>query len=314
MEKAVFLFPGQGSQYVGMGKEFYENFDIIRTFFDEASDVAGLDLKKLCFEGPESSLTQTENAQPAVTLINIAILEILRSEGIFPSACAGHSLGEYSALYAANVIDFKGVMKLVKYRGTCMQEAAEKSLGGMTAIMGLGTDTIAKICEKVKGLGHAEIANINSPRQVIISGEKNALEKAAELAKKEGAKLIIPLKVSGPWHSKFMLEARQAMEGVLKTLSFREAHIPIIANATADYEFDPELIKKNLIIQMTNPVLWAISMERFIADGYGIFVEVGPKKALSGLMRDTNRDVKIFGIENMRTLDRFLNATNQKDK
>lgn len=310
MKRIVFLFPGQGSHYTGMGKNFYENYASVRDLFEQASDATGMDLKKLCFDGPESALVQTENAQPAVTLINIASLQVLTEEGIFPSASAGHSLGEYAALFAANVIDFIDLMKLVKYRGAFMKEAADKNLGGMVAVIGLGDEKITKICSNVTEIGYTEVANINAPGQIIVTGEKRALEKVTELAWEEGAKLTIPLEVSGPWHSKFMLEAREKMEETLKSFNFRKPAIPVIANATADYVPEPNLIKENLVTQITSPVLWAPSMEKFILDGYNLFIEVGPKRLLSGLMTFINKKVKMFNVENMKVLQKFLKSEN----
>ena len=308
MERVVFLFPGQGSQYVGMGRDFYDTYATVRDLFDKSSDAIGMDLKKLCFDGPEFVLVETDNVQPAVTLINIATFYVLREEGIYPSASAGHSLGEYAALLAANVVDSIDLMKLVKYRGTFMKEAADKNMGGMIAIMGLGIDKITRLCKEVKEIGYAEVANINSPGQVIISGKANVLRKVSELAKKEGAKFTIPLKVSGPWHSKFMFEARTKMEETLKEFNFNRPTIPVIANATADYEPEPELIKTNLAIQITSPVLWMQSIRKLISDGFNYFVEVGPKRVLSGLMRDIDREVKIFNVENLETLQKFLKS------
>lgn len=310
MKKIVFLFPGQGSQYIGMGEDFYKNYAVVRDFFDQASVVLKMDFKKLCFGGPEPTLVQTENVQPAVTLINIACLQVLREEGIFPSASVGHSLGEYSALFSADIIDFIDLMKLVKYRGTCMKEAAEKNPGGMVAIMGIEIDKINKICSDIKEVGHTEIANLNSPKQVIVSGEKEALEKVSELAYTEGAKYTIPLKVSGPWHSKFMFEAKTKLERELMNYSFRKPAIPVIANATADYGTDPGQIKTNLINQIISPVLWWYSMEKFIRDGYTLFVEVGPGRVLRGLLREINREVTVFNVENMKTLEKFLKSMN----
>ncbi len=308
MKKIVFLFPGQGSQYVGMGKEFCENYSIVRELFEQASDDLKMDLKNLCFNGPETTLTQTNTVQPAVTLINVACLKALNEEGVVPSASAGHSLGEYTALFAAGSLNFVDLMKLVKFRGTFMQEEAEKNPGGMVAIIGLEVDKIMKLCEKACDSGSVEIANHNSPKQVIVTGETRALEKVIELADQEKAKLTIPLKVSGPWHSRFMIEARTKMEEVLKSFTLGKASFPVIANTTADYEMEPELIRTNLINQITNPVLWMSSMERFIHDGYTLFVEVGPKRVLRGLMREINKDVRIYNVENADTLKKFIDS------
>jgi len=189
-----------------------------------------------------------------------------------------------------------------------MQEAADENIGGMVAIIGIEDSKIRTICSNVKEIGYTEIANINAPGQVIISGEKRALEKVGELAWKERAKLVIPLEVSGPWHSKLMRGARAQIEEMLKSVNFGKPTIPVISNVTADYELEPDLIRKNLVKQITSPVLWAPSIEKFISDRYHLFVEVGPKRVLSGLMRYINREVKVFNIEDMETLQRFLKS------
>ena len=311
MKKVVFLFPGQGSQYVGMGREFYEQYEGVRDLFGQASDKLSVDFRKLCFEGPESDLLQTQNVQPAITLINAACLKVLKEAGISPCASAGHSLGEYAALYAAAVMNFTDLMSLVRCRGAFMKESADKNPGGMIAVMGdFELDAITRICKEVGDIGHADIANLNSPKQVIISGEAKALERVLELIKKEVSKLVIPLKVSGPWHSKFMHEAGDKMRNELTKYSFQRPALPVIANVTGDYESEPNRIKTNLISQITQPVRWLQSIERFIKDGYNIFVEVGPNKVLKGLLRDINKEVTVFNVDNVKTFEVFLSSIN----
>ncbi len=306
----VFLFPGQGSQHIGMGKDFYERSEAVRNLFDRASETLATDFKKLCFEGPESVLLQTENAQPAVTLVNAACLEVLRAEGISPAAAAGHSLGEYAALLAADALDFADLLRLVRQRSVFMKEAAEKNPGGMTALVGLGADALRRICESAGGNGRVEIANFNSPKQAVISGEKKALEKASALAREEGKAFIIPLKVSGPWHSACMREAGMRLEEEIKQYSFRKPAIPVISNATAEYALTPEQIKINLVNQVSSPVLWQQSITRLIGDGCSMFVEVGPGKVLRGLMKEISKDVQAFHVENPASLEKFLLAKN----
>jgi [acyl-carrier-protein] S-malonyltransferase len=293
-----------------MGKEFYQNYPSIRHLFDQASHVLEMDFKKLCFDGPESLLVKTENVQPAILLINIACLQVLKEEGIFPSACAGHSLGEYAALFAAGAIDFSDVLKVIQFRATFMKDAAEKNSGGMLAIIGLEVNKVREVCHKLQDIGMVSIANINSPSQIIVTGEEKPLQELPSLAKEAGGKFIISLNVAGPWHSKYMLDASDRMENVLQHFNFTRPLIPFITNVSADYESDPEVIKRNLATQLTSPVLWADSMQKFIVDGYDLFIEAGPKRVLTGLMRDINRQAKTYNVENMQSLKRFLNSEN----
>src|SRR4030067_309070 len=245
MNGFVFLFPGQGSQYVGMGKDFYENYPAVREIFEQASEL-------LC-------------------------------------------------------IDFTALMKLTGERRRFMKEASDKTPGGMIAVMGSDIEKVREVCKKAEDDNClVEIANYNSPRQVILTGRKDDLDKATELLKKEGIKLIIPLKVSGPWHSRLMHDASIKMEGILKEEEIKKPFIPVIANTTGDYESEPEEIKKNLLNQKKNPVLWVNSMERFIKDGYKDFIEVGPKSVLSGLMKEINKDAKIFNVENTISLRKLV--------
>ena len=291
----VFLFPGQGSQSVGMGKSLFDNHASVRRLFDEASEVTGKSLAKLCFEGPEAELARTDNVQPAITLVNLACLQVLREQGIAPSAAAGHSLGEYSALCAAGVFTFSDTLRLVQARGAAMQEAAERHPGGMTAVFGLDRPTLAGICEEAARTGSVEVANHNSPSQVVLTGTKDGLQKAVELAKKRGAKLCVPLKVSGPWHSHFMAEAKERLRQVLAECVVAVPSFPVIANVTADaHAGASDAIRQALLAQLVSPVLWAGSMERLLRDGHTVYLEAGPGKALAGLMRDISREAKVF--------------------
>lgn len=312
MNDIVFLFPGQGSQYVGMGEDLYKNFKSVKELFERASDELKMNLKELCFEGPDEVLKKTENVQPAVTLVNAACFTVLKEEGITPKAVAGHSLGEYAALFAAGVVDFSDIMELVKHRGEFMQKAADEHPGGMVAIMGLTDDKVKAVCADASEAGSVELANLNSPSQIILTGEDTGLRKAIELAKAEKAKLTIPLKVSGPWHSRFMTPARDRMIKVLEKHTFKTAEVPVVANVTGSYESDPEEIKENLIKQITSPVLWSSSMERLLADGHTVFVEAGPKKVLKGLMRDINKDVRVFNVDTLDTLKNLLQSLASK--
>ena len=303
---SVFLFPGQGSQYIGMGTSLFNSYSSVKRLFEEASEVVRKNFEKLCFEGPEVDLVRTDNVQPAITLVNLACLQVLREEGVSPSAAAGHSLGEYAALCAAGVFTFAETIRLVQIRGAAMQEAAERNPGGMTAVFGLDKDTLTAICEELKDAGSVEVANHNSPAQVVITGAKVALQKAAELAKKKGAKLIVPLKVSGPWHSRFMAEAKHKMKDALQECPVACPSVPVISNVTGDvYPDDAEMIRENLVEQMVSPVLWASSMSRLIQNGHRHFLEVGPGKVLTGLLKDINRDAKIMNVQDLATLEKF---------
>ena len=309
MSDAVFLFPGQGSQYVGMGKQLFERYAVVQRMFADASEIVGKDLKALCFEGPESTLVQTDNVQPALTLVNLACLAALREEGVTPSVAAGHSLGEYSALHAAGVLSFEDTLGLVAFRGEVMRQAADRHPGGMLAVFGLRLEALTGICAEVAAVGSVEVANHNSPTQLILTGEKEALQRAGELAKKAGAKLIMPLKVSGPWHSRFMGEACDRMKERLEQVTIGSFSIPVIANVTGDpYEQEATAVRETLALQMIRPVRWSDSVSTLRSQGHGTFLEVGPGKVLSGLVRDIDRSAKTLNVQDADTLTKVLAA------
>ena len=309
MTDPVFLFPGQGSQYVGMGKTFFDAYASVRRLFEEASDVTGMNLARLCFEGPEPELIQTGNVQPAITLVDLACFEALREEGVTMAAAAGHSLGEYAALCAAGVFSFADAMRLVQRRGRAMQQAAERHPGSMVAVFGLDVDTLSSICGEIAVIGSVEVANQNSPGQVALTGEKEALKRASELAKQRGAKLTVPLKVSGAWHSRFMAEAQAPMREALDQVQLRSPSVPVIANVSGrPHEDQPAAIRSALVDQIVNPVLWARSMASLVESGHRVFVEVGPGKVLSGLMKDISREAKAYMVQDVETLAKFRAA------
>jgi [acyl-carrier-protein] S-malonyltransferase len=309
MSACVFLFPGQGSQYVGMGKAFFDERASIRRMFEEASDLTGKDLARLCFEDSDGTLGRTDNVQPAITLVNLACLQVLREEGVEPSATAGHSLGEYAALCAAGVFSFADTIRLVQARGAAMKEAAERHPGGMIAIFGLDFETLTAVCDEARDAGSVEIANHNSPTQMAVTGEKNALQKAGDLAKKKGAKLVVPLKVSGAWHSRFMATAQASMRDALNRCDVGSPRIPVVANVTATvYPDDPHKFRETLVEQLVRPVLWTRSIAALTEQGHRLFVEAGPGKVLSGLMRDINREVKVASVQDTATLAKFQAA------
>jgi [acyl-carrier-protein] S-malonyltransferase len=304
MKNWVYLFPGQGSQYVGMGREFYESYSEVRELFENAADILKMDISKLCFEGPEDVLVQTENVQPAVTVVNLACLTVLRLHEIYPAASAGHSLGEYSALYAAGVLSLEDVLRLVRFRGKFMQEAAIREPGAMAAIMDLEEKKIQEICT----LSGAQVANINCADQIIITGPEDMINTATEMCDLAGAKKCIKLNVSGPWHSKCMTSAREKFEPVVNECVFRDPQIPIINNIDAEPLRNGTELSSKLINQICGTVLWRQSMEHLIKTGHDHFVEVGPKKVLRGLMRRIDRGVKVSNVEDGESLTDFLQA------
>ncbi len=302
MHDWVFLFPGQGSHYVGMGQEFYENYSEVRELFSQASEILQMDVARLCFHGPEEVLVLTENVQPAITVVNLACFTVMQLHEFYPVAAAGHSLGEYSALYAAGVLELKEVLELVRWRGLYMHEASRQEPGAMAAVMELPQEQLDGICE----LCGVEIANINCPEQIIITGPAAPIDRAIALSEGAGAKKCIKLNVSGPWHSRCMQLAREKFEPVVRRCTFREPRLPVISNVDAAPLERAAQVADKLIDQVCSPVLWQQSMERLIADGQNYFVEVGPKKVLRGLMRRINRNAKVLNVEDAASLASFL--------
>lgn len=301
----VFVFPGQGSQYVGMGKELAQAFSIAAQTFKEAEETLGWPLIRLCFEGPPEELAQTQITQPAVLTVEVACLRVLTEHGVEPQGAAGHSLGEYAALVAAGSLSFPQALKLVARRGELMAQACAPGKGGMVAVLGLSAAQVEEICQQVKR-GIAEPANYNAPGQVVVAGDQEGLEELMELAKKEGAKRVIQLNVSGPFHSSLMKPAAEGLKEELERVTFSRPRIPVVCNVTADYIEEEEDIRRNLISQVASPVRWEESIKRLVKDGFQIFIEVGPGNVLSGLIRRIAPEVKLANVEDPETLANTL--------
>ena len=304
MAKRVFMFPGQGSQYIGMGKDFYDNFQTAKQVYEAASETAKLDVAKLCFEDDGSGrLNQTAYTQIAMLTTEAAILVVLSEQGVTADAAAGLSLGEYGAILAAQVMAPEDVFALIKKRGAYMQNAVPTG-GAMAAVLGLDAETIREVCEDT--FGEVFVANYNCPGQTVITGEAGAVDRASAACKEAGAKRVIPLKVSGPFHSPLLQEAGQKLAKVLEKTAIAEPKIGYLSNVTADYVTEPEKIRSLLALQVCHPVCWQQTVERLIADGADEFVEIGPGKSLTGFLRKINRDVTSVSIDKLEDMKAYV--------
>jgi [acyl-carrier-protein] S-malonyltransferase len=305
MTKVAWVFPGQGSQSVGMGHDLYDNFSSARAIFDEADKALGFPISRLCFEGPDDELRQTINAQPALVTTSFACLqasrEVCRGSLPEPDFVAGHSLGEYTALGVSGVFDFTTTVRLARERGRLMHEAGQARLGSMAAIIGLDETLLAGVCQK----SDTVIANINSPGQIVISGAAENMVRAMEMATDAGASRVIPLQVSGAFHSPLMQPAVEGITEYISALSIQEPTIPVIGNTTATPMTTAESVKAELINQLSNPVQWQRTVEYIFNKGVPTFIEIGPGKVLTGLIRRINKEAKTINIgdlEAVRTL------------
>ena len=309
-KKTASLFPGQGSQVVGMGLDLYQEYDFVREIFDMVDDASKNHISRLCFEGPMEELTLTVNLQPAITAVNLACMAALEKEGLQPDVAAGHSLGEYSALQAAGVVNSEDTCKLVFKRGHLMHREATKHKGAMHAILGLNIDAVQQIVDETRKKGVVAVANHNTAEQIVITGAPDMVESASELAKAQGAKAI-PLKVSGAWHSEFIRGAEKDFRSFLAEIPFSAPERPVLFNVTAASESDPNKIKEIMARQLCSPVRWYDSVCKMQEDQIEVFAEVGPKKVLTGLLRKIIPDTyehKAYNVDGMKGLEAFLRA------
>ncbi len=313
MGKLAFVFPGQGSQYVGMGSELYRAHHQARETFEQAEKRLGLPIARLCFKGPESELSLTANTQPAILTVSLAAWRIVDSEGIKPDVVAGHSLGEYSALVAAGCLGLGDAAYAVRRRGELMQEAVPVGQGAMAAIIGMGTEEVASICCAAAEGEVLELANVNCPGQIVIAGQVGAVGRAVEIARKRGAKRALRLQVSAPFHSSLMRPAQDGMRGVLAAIPFGPLAVPLVNNADVELLRDGEAARRGLVKQVVSPVRWEETVRRVVEMGIDTVVEFGPGRVLCGLIKRIDRSVACLNVEDVESLGATLSALRMEE-
>ena len=307
MGKLAFVFPGQGSQAVGMGKELFEKYDTVKAIFKAADEALGFSITDMCFNGPEDELKKTYNTQPAILTVSVACHEVLKQHGVTPDIVAGHSLGEYSALVAAGALSFTDAVQLVRKRGQFMQEAVPLGEGSMAAILGLDRDKVIDICRQVEAeVGSVQAVNFNCPGQIVIAGKTVAVEKANELLKAAGAKRAVSLPVSAPFHSTLLQPAARKLAVELDKVGVHDARIPVVFNVNGQITTQGAAIKELLVKQAASPVLWEDCVAQIASFGATTFVEVGPGKVLTGFTKKIAKDVETLNIEDMTSLEKVL--------
>lgn len=301
MSKIAFVFPGQGTQFVGMGKDIYENSEIAKKEFDEIFGSLSFDLKDTMFNGPEETLKKTKYTQPAIVAMSLVLEKLVRAKGITPDFVAGHSVGEYAAMGSAGFLTLSEAVKLTSFRGEVMNEIAEQVNGGMAAIIGMESSDIIEALKEVDGV--VEAVNFNEPKQTVIAGDKQAIEKACEVLKAKGARRAMPLAVSGPFHSSLMKPAGEKLREEAEKYNFKDAEVTLVANTTADFLTKPEEIKAEIYAQSFGPVKWVDTIKKLKENGVDTIYEIGPGKVLAGLIKKIDKEIKVVNINSVEDVN-----------